>query len=372
MSPAAATATRRQRAKPTTTGTRTPACAACARGCSGASALEQPAWALTDMHAAHPGADADRTTRPILEETLIHGRSAASIDEALKLNLVAHVSQGASASSTPRPTTSARPCWAGGTSSTSRRSCAASIVHLTAAEIAEGLLPVGALSQVDLDGLLAARATSRRSSTLAATWELPQAAAMRDGLRRVPAERASSRTSSWRSTASTPTGRPSGLRGAGTNYAMARRDSRHAGRHPQSGDGVSRGPGEPRRRAVGGLLPAAAAWTSSSSRTRGSRRCPTWTRYSTGCGALLRAAARRGGAALPRRPCRSQSFERALEDYFTRKVIALGSTDPLGVGIPIALPVEQAERSHQPAHHREGQVAIGMPAERTRRELILV
>ena len=65
-------------------------------------------------------------------------------------------------------------------------------------------------------------------------------------------------------------------------------------------------------------------------------------------------------------------FERALEDYFTRKVIAVGSSDPLGVGIPIALPVGEAERGHEPAHHRRRAKAVGMPAERMRRELILV
>ncbi len=64
-------------------------------------------------------------------------------------------------------------------------------------------------------------------------------------------------------------------------------------------------------------------------------------------------------------------FERALEDYFTRKVIALGNRDPLGIGIPIGyLWAKQNEVTNLRIIVKG--VAVGMPAERMRKELILV
>ena len=49
-------------------------------------------------------------------------------------------------------------------------------------------------------------------------------------------------------------------------------------------------------------------------------------------------------------------FERALEDYVMRRALAAGRGDPLGVGIVISYLWAQAERGHEPADHRQGQV----------------
>jgi V/A-type H+-transporting ATPase subunit C len=65
------------------------------------------------------------------------------------------------------------------------------------------------------------------------------------------------------------------------------------------------------------------------------------------------------------------TFQRALEDYLTRKIIAVGGTDPLGVGIAIAyLWSKQNEVTNLRIIAKGAE--IGIPPERVERELILV
>lgn len=64
-------------------------------------------------------------------------------------------------------------------------------------------------------------------------------------------------------------------------------------------------------------------------------------------------------------------FERALEDYFTRKVTSMGSRDPLGVGIPIAYLWAKQNEVTNLRIIVKGK-SIGLPLDRTRKELIVV
>ena len=59
------------------------------------------------------------------------------------------------------------------------------------------------------------------------------------------------------------------------------------------------------------------------------------------------------------------------EDQFVRSVLALSSSDPLGIGIPIAYLWGKQNEVTNLRIIVKG-VAVGMPADRTRRELILV
>jgi V/A-type H+-transporting ATPase subunit C len=116
---------------------------------------------------------------PFLEQTLIQGHTAASIDEALKLNLVSTYRKVLrflnSEASDICTTLLGR--WDAFNVKTILRG---RHLHLTAEEINEGILPVGALSQVDLDGLVG-QGDVKGVVDLASTWELPQAPAMRTG-----------------------------------------------------------------------------------------------------------------------------------------------------------------------------------------------
>jgi len=108
---------------------------------------------------------------PFLEETLIQGMTAAAVDEALKRNLVATYRKVFKFLNEEAlyicGTLLGR--WDVFNAKTIVRG---KHLQLSAVEIGEGLLPVGALSQIDLDGLMA-QPDVRGVSDLASTWELP-------------------------------------------------------------------------------------------------------------------------------------------------------------------------------------------------------
>jgi V/A-type H+-transporting ATPase subunit C len=302
-----------------------------------------------------------------LEEALLKGRGAAEVSEALRSNLVR----------TYRKVF-------GFLNEEARDICGTLLgrwdvfnvktilrgkhVHLSAGEIGEGLLPVGALSQVDLDGLLA-QSDIRGVVDTASTWELPQAPAMREGyaeyqrtgeladfelaLDRYYAEWASMR-----------------LARRNRNYAMARRI---LGMQVDILNLVM-----VFRTARENLEPTeTATYFLQGGSDVDFDLYQSLTALSDVDEILDRLRATHFGtvlddAALHYLETTSvASFERALEEYFTRKVIAVGGTDPLGVGIPLAYLWGKENEVTNVRIITKGK-AIGIPAERTRRELILV
>ena len=239
---------------------------------------------------------------------------------------------------------------------------------LAAGEISEALLPVGLLRQVDLDGLLLQNDVRGVVDT-AFTWDLPQAIAMRHGWAEyqktgelADLELALDRYySTWAAERLYRRGRnyEMGRRILGIqvdvlNLIMVFRAARENLTPEQSGDYFL----------LGGLdieldlYTRLAALSDIDEILDGLR--------ATHFGKLL------DDAALHYVETTSiATFERALEDYFTRKVIAVGSTDPLGVGIPLAyLWSKQNEVTNVRIVTKATE--IGIPADRTKRELILV
>jgi V/A-type H+-transporting ATPase subunit C len=305
--------------------------------------------------------------QPFLEQTLIHGRNAASIDEALKLNLIATYRKVLGFLNTEADDicTTLLGRWDTFNLKTILRG---KHLHLTAAEIAEGLLPVGALSQVDLDGL-SGQGDVKAVVDLAATWGLPQAAAMRAGFSqyqesgeladlelavdRFYAEWASKRLSRRKNNYQVARS-VLGMQVDILNLVMVFRAARENLDAEQSADYFL----------LGGLnielsqYQRLAAMSDVDEILDGLRGTPY--------GQLLDETALSYLEDLS-----IAVFERALEDYFTRKVIALGNRDPLGIGIPIGyLWAKQNEVTNLRIIVKG--VAVGMPAERMRKELILV
>lgn len=304
---------------------------------------------------------------PDLEEALIKGRGAAEVSDALKHNLIR----------TYRKVLGFVNAEAGDI-------CGALLgrwdvfniktilrgkhVHLAAGEIADGLLPVGQLSQVDLDGLLA-QSDIRGVIDTATTWELPQAPAMRDGFKQyqqsgdlVDLELALDRYyAGWAAKR---------LGGRNRNYAMGRRilglqvdilnlimvfRAARENLEPEQSEqyflmgGTDLTLDTYQRLAVMSDVDEVLDGL-----------------HNTHFGPILDEAAPHYLESMS-----IATFERALEDYYTRKVVALGSTDPLGAGIPIAyLWSKQNEVTNVRIITKAK--AIGIPVERTRRELILV
>ncbi len=122
---------------------------------------------------------ADTEYGPDLDEALIHGRTAASIDEALKNNLVRTYRkvQGFLNDEAGYIVSMLLGRWDIFNIKTVLRG---KHMHLLAEEIAEGLLPAGALSRVDLDALTMLPDVKAVVDT-AATWGLAYAPAMRGG-----------------------------------------------------------------------------------------------------------------------------------------------------------------------------------------------
>jgi len=304
---------------------------------------------------------------PFLEETLIHGHTAASIDEALKLNLVATFRKvlGFLNDEAHDVCTTLLGRWDAFNIKTIVRG---KHLHLTAEEIHEGLLPVGALSNVDLDGLIG-QGDVKGVVDLASTWELPQAPALRSGFAEYQrtGELADLELAVDHYYADWASKR---LARRGKNYAIARRILgmqvdilnlvmvfRAARENLDPATSVD-------YFLLGGLdidlelYQRLAALSDVDEILDGLRG----TQY----GKIL------DDAALAYLENTSLAvFERTLEDYFTRKVLALGSTDPLGIGIPIAYLWGKQNEVTNLRIIVKG-VAVGMPAERTRKELILV
>ena len=241
-------------------------------------------------------------------------------------------------------------------------------VGLSAAEIGEGLLPVGALGQVDLDGLLLQSDIHGVVDT-AVTWAIPQAPAMREGY-----------------VAYQKSGELADLELALDDYyakwAVARLDRRNANyKLARQILGmqvdilnlvmvfrVAREdlkPGEADSYfLLGGndvdleFYQAMTALSDVDEILDALRK----TRF----GPIL------DDAAMTYLETMSISaFERALEDYLTRRIIALGGTDPLGAGIPIAYLWSKANEVTNLRIISKA-IAIGIPGDRARKELILV
>lgn len=116
---------------------------------------------------------------PDLEDTLIHGRDAAAIDEALKNNMVRTFRKvlGFLNEEAQYLVTTLLGRWDVFNIKTILRG---KHMHLTAEEIAEGLLPTGQLTLVDLEAL-AMQDDVRAVVDTAITWGLPYGSALREG-----------------------------------------------------------------------------------------------------------------------------------------------------------------------------------------------
>lgn len=241
-------------------------------------------------------------------------------------------------------------------------------LHLSFAEISEGLLPVATLTQADLEEL-ARQPDVRAVVDTAVTWGLPQGPALRAGfvqyartgdlaefelaLDRFFAEWASER-----------------LARRNPNYALARRilsmqiditnlvmvfRAARANLEPAQAERYFLAGGED---VTLDLYVRLAGMSDVDEVLDGLRK----TRF----GIVLDEVAERY--------LEAQSiavFERALEDHLTRKAIALGGTDPLGVGIPIAYLWSKMNEVTNVRIIARG-VAVGMPTDRMKQELILV
>lgn len=241
-------------------------------------------------------------------------------------------------------------------------------VDLPAGEVGEGLFPVGSLKQVDLDGLLL-QSDIRGVIDTASTWGLPQAPAMREGYveyqktgELADLELALDRYySTWAAKRLSRRGRnyEMGRRILGIqidtlNLIMVFRAARENLEPQQSQEYFLLG-----GRDVGIDFYTRLAALSDVDEILDELRA---TRF----GKLMDDAALHYVETMS-----IATFERALEDYFTRKVIAVGSTDPLGVGIPLAyLWSKQNEVTNVRIITKATE--IGIPADRTRKELILV
>ncbi len=302
-----------------------------------------------------------------LEQVLIRGREAAQVDEGLRKNLVRTYGKilGFLNSEAFDICSVLLGRWDVFNLKTIMRG---KHLHLSAAEIHEALLPVGAMGQIDLDGLLCASGV-RDVVDLASTWELPHSAALRHGFGEylrtgaladleLPLDRHYTEWAMER------------LDRRGANYELAKwvlgtqidnlnlvivfRAARENLEPERSGrfflnGGIDINFDKYQRLAtisdVDQIL----------DELRG-------TRY----GKLLDDAAIRylETASLA-------VFERALEDHFTRRVLALGGRDPLGVSIPIAyLWAKLNEVTNLRIIVKCKSVGLAM--DRTQRELILV
>lgn len=304
---------------------------------------------------------------PDLEEALIHGRSATEVATALRHNMVRTYRKvlGFLNAEALDICATLLGRWDVFNIKTILRG---KHVDLMSSEIAEGLIPVGALSQIDLDGLLL-QSDIRGVVDTASTWELPQAPAMREGLAEYQktgeladfelaldhyyAEWAAGRLSR-RNRNYQIARRIIGMQVDIANLVMVFRAARENLEPAQSGTYFLLGGNDVSLEMYQNL----AAMSDVDEILDGLR--------GTHFGKIL------DDVALTYIETMSiATFERALEDYLTRKIIAVGGTDPLGVGIPIAyLWGKQNEVSNLRIIAKA--IDIGIPAERTRRELILV
>ena len=327
MSPAAvADATRRAQGKRLRL-LRTRACAACARGCSTQAFFEQ------------------LMERPDMQQLI---QELMQTEYASRPRGGAHPRPDARRRSTRRSRTTwcARTGRCSGSSTTRRATSCTTLLgrwdlfniktilrgkhmHLRAEEIDEGLLPVGAAVAGRARRRCVVQDDVRGVVDTLSTWELPYAPALREGYRRVPARPASSPMLELALDRYYAEWAAERLAERGRNYALARADPRHAGRHLEPGHGVPPAEGGHRAHASGRASSCRAGTTSTSTLFR---ELAAAVRHRRGArpaqGHAVRQAARRGRAAATSRASSIAVFERALEDYLMRKALALGQRRP--------------------------------------------
>lgn len=304
---------------------------------------------------------------PDLEEVLIAGRNADTVDMALRRNVVRTYRKvlGFLNGEAHGIITTLLGRWDVFNVKTVLRG---KHVGLTAEEISAGLFPVGALTQVDLDGLLM-QSDVRGVVEMATVWELPQAPAMRAGYAEyqktgelVDLELALDRYfAQWASAR---------LLRRKANYALARRiitmqndilnlvmvfrAARESMEAKQAADYFLPG-GHDIQLDQYLRLTALADIDEIIDGLKG-------TQYHKVCDEAALRYLETSSLAV---------FERALEDYFTRKVVALAGTDPLGIGIPIAYLWSKQNEVTNLRIVVKGK-DVGIPASSMRKEFILV
>ncbi len=302
-----------------------------------------------------------------LEEALIHGRTSAQVGGALRLNLVRTYRKvfGFMNGEAADICAVVLGRWDIFNIKTILRGKHS---HLSNDEVSEALLPVGALDQADLDGLLR-QPDVRAVVNTATTWGLPEASALRDGfaefqrsgelsdmelaLDRHFAERAEkelSRGNRNHQMARRVLGMQVDIQNLLMVFRVARAnlDVTQARRYfLPGGTDVT----EDAYLKLAGLSDVDEILDG----LRGTRFGPVLEEVAT---AYLESQS-------------IATFERALEDYLTRKVIAMGGTDPLGVGIPLAYLWSKLNEVTNLRIIARG-ISMGVPTERMRRELILV
>lgn len=304
---------------------------------------------------------------PDLETSVIHGRTAAAVDDALKENMVRTYRKvlGFLNDEARFIVTTLLGRWDIFNIKTILRG---KHMHLSADQIQEGLLPAGGLSQVDLDGLTMLP-DIRTIVDTAITWGLPFASAMRQGHTAYlqSGELADLELAMDRYYANWASER---LSRRGSNVKIARRilgmqiDIMNMVMvfRLQKADLESVDPDE--FFLEGGLSVSKDLYSELGrlsdidevlDRVKG-----------TPYGKTL------DDAAMKYLEVNSISvFERALEDYLMRRALTLGVGDPLGAGVSIAYLWAKQNEITNLRIIVKGK-AVGMPEQRVREELILV
>lgn len=304
---------------------------------------------------------------PDLESSIIHGRTAAAVDEALKNNMVRTYQKvlGFLNDEARFILTTLLGRWDVFNIKTILRG---KHMHLTAEEIQEGLLPAGALSQVDLDGLTMLP-DIRAIVDTAMTWGLPFASAMREGyasylqsgeladlelaMDRYYAGWASERLGRRKSNVQIAR-RILGMQIDIMNLVMVFRLQK-ADLETVNPDEFFLQGGLSVSKEMYGELGRLSDIDEVLDRAKG-----------TPYGKTLDEAAMKyleeNSIAV---------FERALEDYLMRRALTLGVGDPLGVGVSIAYLWAKQNEITNLRIIVKGK-AVGMPEQRVREELILV
>lgn len=304
---------------------------------------------------------------PDLEDVLIKGRDAATIDEALKNNMVRTFQKvlGFLNEEAAYIVTTLLGRWDVFNVKTILRG---KQMQLPAGEIAEGLLPAGFLSQVELDALASVEDVRAVVDT-AATWSLPFASAMREGY-----------------SAFMQSGELSDLELAMDRYYADWADKRLSKRGANMA--IARDLLE-RQVDVINLVMVFRLQKADLDRV------DVDSLFLSGGGEikldLYRELAKmsdvdevldrlRGtpyGKALDEAAVKYLEensiavFERALEDHLTRKALASGRADPLGIGLAVSYLWGKQNEVTNVRIIVKGK-AVGMPVERVRGELILV
>lgn len=302
-----------------------------------------------------------------LEEALIRGRGAAEVDEALRANLVRTYAKVLHFLNDEAFTICSALLgrWDVFNLKTILRG---KHLGLSVNEIQQGLMPVGVLSQSDLDGLLSAPDV-RGVVELAVTWGIAQANALRSGMHEytesgaiseleLPIDRYYAEWAAMR------------LARQGSNYAIGR------WMLAAQVDSVNL---ILVFRAARENLPAdqASRYFVSGGSDIGLDRYLRLAAMSDVDEILDDLRGTRYGQVLDEAAVRYLEttslavFERALEDQLTRRILALNGRDPLGVGVPIAYLWAKANEVTNLRVIVKCR-AIGLAMDRARRELILV